>query len=80
MKKYIDNVEKLNKKSFDLNLKNKQRAFCSNLPFGILSFSSYVDIKSMNIISSNVRTTGYQFLGTKSDISALKILKNDYDF
>ena len=34
----------------------------------------------MNIISSNVRTTGYQFLGTKSDISALKILKIDYDF
>ena len=53
MKKYTDNGENLNKKPIDLSIKNKQIAFCSNLPIGALSFSSHVDIKSMNITSSD---------------------------
>ena len=38
------------KRPVDLGLKNKQIAFYYELPFGILSFSSYVDIETMNII------------------------------
>ena len=30
-------------------------AFSSELPFGILSFNSYLDIESMNIISADVK-------------------------
>ena len=52
--------------AIDLNTKNKQIAFCPNLLFGILSFSSYVDIESMNIISANVDMNEYKLLATKS--------------
>ena len=44
MKNYIDNEKNLRKKPINLSIKNKQIGFCSNLPFRILSFSSYVDI------------------------------------
>ena len=49
-KNYTDNGKSLNKKPIDLTIKNKQIAFCSNFPIGILSFSNYVDIESINII------------------------------
>ena len=76
MKNYINNGKNLNKKPVNLSIKNKQIAFCSNLPFWILSFSSYVDIESMNIISSDVDTNEYKLLGTKSKqiVNALKLL------
>ena len=55
MKMYINNRENLRKKPiFDLSIKNRQIAFCFNPPFGILSFSSYVDIESMNVILRDV--------------------------
>ena len=41
---YINNGKALNKKPINLRIKNKQIAFCSNSPFGTLSFLSYVDI------------------------------------
>ena len=66
IKDYINNGKNLNKKPIDLSIRNKQIAFCSNLPFGILSFSNYVDIKAVNIISSDVQTDEYKLLGTKS--------------
>ena len=50
MKRYIDDGENLCKKTIDLSIKNKQIAFCSNLIIGILSFSSYVENESMNVI------------------------------
>ena len=50
MKNYVNNGQNLNKKPIDLSIKNKQIAFCSKLSFGILSFSSYVDVETMNII------------------------------
>ena len=67
MKNYIKNGENYNKKPIDLSFKNKQIAFCPELPFGLLSFSSYVDIKAMNIISSDVEINEYKLLGTKSE-------------
>ena len=74
MKNYINNGENLRKKSIDLSIKSKQITFCSNLPFGILSLSSYVDIESMNIISSNVDMNEYKLLVTKSK-QIVKVLK-----
>ena len=76
MKNYINNGKNLNKKPLNLSIKNKQIAFCSNLPFWLLSFSSYVDIESMNIISSDVDTNEYKLLGTKSKqiVNVLKLL------
>ena len=77
IKKYINNGKALNKKPINLRIKNKQIAFCSNSPFGTLSFLSYVDIESMNIISSDIDINKYKLLGTKSKqiVHALKLLK-----
>ena len=73
----INNGENLRKKPINLSIENKQTAFCSNLPFGILSFSSYADIESMNIISSDVDINEHKLLGTKSKqvVNALKLLE-----
>ena len=59
-KSRINNGENLNKNPIDLSIKNKQMVFCSDLPFGITSFSSYVDIESLNIISSDVDMNEYK--------------------
>ena len=69
MKSYINNGENLRKKTYWIIIKNKQIA--------CLSFSSYVDIESMNIISSDMNMNEYKLLGTKSKeiANALKILK-----
>ena len=73
MKYYINNGKNLNKKPIDLSIKNKQNFFC----FVIIFFSSYVDIESMNIVSSGVYMNEYKLLGTKSKqiVNALKLLK-----
>ena len=77
MKNNINNGENLRKKPIDLSIKNKQITFCLNLPFGILSSSSYVDIESMNIISSNVNMNEYELLRTKLKqiVNVLKLLR-----
>ena len=56
MKDYINNGENLKIKPIDSNLKNRYIAYCFELHFEILSFSSNVDIKAINIISSEVET------------------------
>ena len=57
---------KCNKLSNDLNI--------SKILFEILPFSSYVDIKAMNIISSDVEGNEYKLLSVKSNklVNALK--------
>ena len=74
---YINNGKNLNEKPIDLSIKNQKIAFCSNLPFGMLSFSNYVDIESMNTISSDVDMNEYRLLGTKPKqvVDTLKLLK-----
>ena len=76
MKDYIDDGENLKTKPIDLSIKNKQIAFCPELPFGILSFSRFVDIEAMNIISFNIEMNESKVLGTKSKklVNALKQL------
>ena len=76
IKDYINNKENLTIDPIDSSLKNKCIAYCPELPFGILSFSSYVDIEAMNIISSDVEINEYKLLGVKSNklVNSLKQL------
>ena len=74
MKDYINNEGNLKIKPIDSNLKNKCIAYYIELPFEILSFSSYVDIEAMDITSSDVEINEYKLLGVKSNelVNALK--------
>ena len=74
---YINNGKNLNEKPIDLSIKNKKIVFYSNLLFGMLSFSNYVDIESMNTISSDVDMNEYRLLGTKPKqvVDTFKLLK-----
>ena len=49
---------------YQINILNNTT--CSELPFGIIPFCSYVNIETMNIISSDVEITGNYFVGVKS--------------
>ena len=51
---YISNGKNLKIKPIDSSFKNKCITYFFELPFGIISFSSYVNIETMNIISSDV--------------------------
>ena len=51
MKNYTNNGENL---TIDPSLKNKCIAFCPELSFGILSFSTYEDIEAMNFLFDQV--------------------------
>ena len=53
---YISNgkILKIKLKHIDLNFKDKCRAYCSELPFGRISPSSYINIKTVNVISFDV--------------------------
>ena len=62
IKKSIDSGKNLKVKPADSSNKYKQIAFCSDLPFGILSFKSYLHVKSMNIISSSIEINEYKLL------------------
>ena len=67
MEDYINSRENLKIKPIDSSLKNKCIAHCPELPFGILSFSSYVDIEAMNIIFSELEINVYKLFGVKSN-------------
>ena len=48
-------------KPVDLSLKEKCKAFRFELPFGIISFSTYVNIETMNIVSAHVEIMKMNF-------------------
>ena len=77
MTKIINSGENLRKKSIDVSIQTKQMAFYSDLPFGILSLSSYVNIESMNIIFSYVHMNVYQLLGigSRQMVNAFRLLE-----
>ena len=77
MTKIINSAENLRKKSIDVSIQTKQMPVCSDLPFGILSLSSYVNIESMNIIFSYVHMNVYQLLGigSRQMVNALRLLE-----
>ena len=75
---YINNGEKLEERPINLaDVRDKFIAYSDNLPFGILSKSSYIDLKKMKIVSSVIFDDKYMILKTKSRVmvKSLKILK-----
>ena len=76
MAEYISNGKNLKIILIDLSFKNKQIAYCPDLPFGIISFNSFVNIETMNTIFSDLEVNEYELIGTKSDelVNALKQL------
>ena len=63
---YINRCENPTKKPIDFDIKNESIAYCDVLPFGILSYSSYIDINTVEIIYSVAEENKYKILGTKS--------------
>ena len=63
---YINKGKKLKTKHIDSRNKNKCMAYCSELPYGVLSYSSYIDLEKMKVVSSVVKKHEYKLLGTKS--------------
>lgn len=53
-------------KPIDSSIENKKIVFCYGLPFAILSFNNYLNIESMNFISSDVQTNEYELFNIKS--------------
>ena len=51
--------KKIKIKPIDSSFKNKPIAYCLELRFGIISSSSYVNIETMNIISSAVKIINF---------------------
>ena len=61
----INKDENLVKRPVDLSNKNKCMAYCSELPLGILSYSSYTDLEKVKIGFPVVEKNEYNLLGTK---------------
>ena len=57
----INKGENLIKRPIDLSNKNKCMACCSELPFGILSYSSYIDLEKTKIVFSVVEKINTSF-------------------
>ena len=47
---YINNGKNLETKPIDLSNKKKCMDYCSELPYGILSYSSYIDLEKMKAV------------------------------
>ena len=60
MTEQISNGNNFKIKPIDSNFDKKQIAYCPDLPFGIISFNSFVNIKTMNIIFSDVEVNDYE--------------------
>ena len=52
---YINKGKNLKTKPIDLSNRNKYMAYFSELLFGILSYSSYIDLQKMKVVFSVVR-------------------------
>ena len=75
---HINNGENRKEIPIDLeDIKDKFIAYNDTLPFGILSKSSYIDLRKMNIIFSVVFDDEYKISETKSRmmVKSLKALK-----
>ena len=57
---YINKGKNFKVKPIDLSNKIKCTASCSKLPFGILSYSGYIDFEKMKIVSSVVEKNEYK--------------------
>ena len=63
---YINNGENLKEIPIDLeDIKDMFIAYNDTLPFGILSISSYIDLKKMKIVYSVVNNNNFKILKRK---------------
>ena len=63
---YINNGEKLEERPINLeDIRDKFIAYSDYLPFGILSKSSYIDLKKIKIVSSVIFNDEYKILKTE---------------
>ena len=51
---YIGKGKNLKTRHFDIDLSGKNMTYNPELPFGLISLSEYINIDTMNIISSDV--------------------------
>ena len=74
---YINKGKNVKTKPLDLSNKNKCMVYCNELSYGILSYSSYIDLEKMRVVSSVVKLNEYKLLGTKSKkmVDALRLLE-----
>ena len=75
---YINNGEKLKERPINLeDIRDEFIAYNDYLPFGILSNSSYIDVRKMKIVSSVTFDDEYKILKTESRImvNSLRTLK-----
>ena len=75
---YINNSEKLKERPINLkDIRDEFIPYNDNLPFGILSKSSYIDLRKMEIVSSVTFDDEYKILKTESIImlKSLRTLK-----
>ena len=74
---FINNGKNIKIKLIDLRIKNKYMVYCGELPFDILSYSSYIALGKMKMVFSIVENNEYKLLKTKSKkiINALGLLK-----
>ena len=52
---YINKGKNLKIKPIHLSNKSKCMAYCSELPYGLLSYFSYMDLEKMEVVSSVVK-------------------------
>ena len=62
---FFNNGKSIKIKLLDLSIKNKCMMYCGELPFDILSYSSYIDLGKMKIVFSIVENNEYKLLKTK---------------
>ena len=75
---YINNSKKLEERPINLeDIRDKFIAYSDYSPFGILSKSSYIDLRKMEIVSSVIFDDEYKTLKTESRMMAksLRTLK-----
>ena len=51
---YINKGKNLKTKPIDSSNKNKCRAYCGDLPFGILSYCRYIDLEKIKTVSTKI--------------------------
>ena len=63
-------------KPIDSSFKEKYVAYSHELFFGIIPFSIFIYIETLNSVSSDAEVNEFEFLGAKSDklVDALKLL------
>ena len=69
---YINKGKSFETKLIDLSNKDSCMAYCNELPYGMLSYSSYIDLEEMIIVSSVVKENIYK---SKRIVAALRLLK-----